>query len=69
MFTSPKTTISGIVLILTGIGAFGKIVNDFMTNVPVNYDQVALAVGSIVGGIGLIAGRDNLTTSEDVGIK
>lgn len=69
MFTSPKTTIAGIAMILSGLGMIGKIIADFSANVPVDYETVAIAVGSIVTGLGLIAGRDNLTTSEEAGAK
>lgn len=66
---STKTTIAGIVAILTGLGMLGKIIADFSAGVPVSYEQVAVAVGSIVTGLGLIAARDNDVTSEEAGAK
>lgn len=64
-----KTTLAGIAAILTGLGMFGKIVNDFGTGEPINYQDVSIAIATISGGIGLIAARDNNVTSEGAGAK
>lgn len=64
-----KTTIGGVVAILTGLGMVGKILNDFMLGEPVNFEQVALAVGTIGTGFGLLFARDNTVTSEEAGAK
>ena len=66
---SIKTTVAGIGSLLVGLGAFGKILNDFLLGEPVNFDQVSVAVAAITTGIGLIFARDNNLSSEDVGAK
>ena len=64
-----KTTVAGLIGILTGLGMIGKILAEFANGQLVTYEAVAIAFGSIAGGIGLIFARDNDRTSEDVGAK
>jgi hypothetical protein len=66
-FNSWKTTLGGIVSILTGLGMFGKILNDFGTGEQINLEQVGVAVGAISAGAGLLFARDNQVTSEQAG--
>lgn len=66
-FNSWKTTLGGIVSILTALGMFGKILNDFGNGESVNLEQVGVAVAAISGGIGLLFARDNNVTSEEAG--
>jgi hypothetical protein len=64
-----KTTISGLGMILTGLGLLGKVLNDFGTGEQVSFEQVALAFTTITTGIGLVAARDNSASSEEAGAK
>jgi hypothetical protein len=64
-----KTTLAGVAGILTGLGMLGKIVNDFGIGQPVHYEDVAIAITTISGGIGLLFARDNNVTSEGAGAK
>jgi hypothetical protein len=64
-----KTTIMGIVAVLSGLGMFGKIISDFAAGRPVGFEEVSIAVATIGTGLGLIAARDNDVTSEDAGAE
>lgn len=66
---SPKTSISGIIAILGGLGAIGNIISKFTNGEPVNYEEISLAVGAIVTGIGLLLARDNNVSSEAAGVR
>lgn len=68
-FVSWKTTIAGIVLICTGVGAIGKFLNDILLGHPVSFEEVGVAVVSISSGIGMIFARDNDKSSQDAGVR
>ncbi len=55
-FSSPKTTISGIIEIVWGC------YNIYLGNIPI-------AITSLTSGFGHVFARDNTTTSEEAGAK
>lgn len=64
--TSIRTTATGVVAILIGLGALGNVLNSFLLGEPVTYEQFAVAIGAIVLGAQGVFARDNKTTSEQV---
>lgn len=60
-----KTTLAGVAMILTGLGAAA---NAIATG-SFSGETITAIFAAISGGIGLIAARDNNVTSEDVGAK
>lgn len=64
-----KTSVGGTVAVLSGLGMLGKILNDFANGQPIQFQEIAIAISTIGGGLGLIAARDNDVTSEEAGAK
>lgn len=68
-YTSWKTTLSGIASFLAGLGMLGKLLNDFLLNEPINFEQLTIAVTAIAGGLAGVFARDNDKSSEEVGAR
>lgn len=69
LMSSPKTSIAGI---LGFIGVIVLAVRSVMDNDPAtipDWNEVILALNGLMVSLGLIAARDNTTTSEQAGIK
>lgn len=64
--TSAKTTILGVLTILSALAAAGKA---FLDSDPATVPDWGSLVTAITAGIGLIAARDNNVTSEQAGAK
>lgn len=65
MFKSPKTTWTGISLILTALAA----VATALANGNLDTSTIMAAVAALIGGIQGIVARDNSVTSEKAGAK
>lgn len=61
-----KTTVTGIIAILTAVGAA---VNAIIDGNPATNPDWTITISAVTAGLGLIFARDNKVTSEDVGAK
>lgn len=63
---SPKTTILGVLSIIT---ALSSAIQALIDGNPATVPNWELVVSSVTAGLGLIFARDNKTTSEQAGAK
>lgn len=61
-----KTTLNGVLLILIAVATAAKALVD---GDPSTNPDYATVMAAILGGIGLIAARDNKVTSEQAGAR
>lgn len=66
MFSSYRTTITGVVAILSGLAAIGTAL---VAKDGPNMEAVGAGITGIATGIGLLCARDNKVTSEQAGAK
>ena len=70
MVGSWKTTLTGLLGLLTAIGALAKIAYDYLVNgLPPGSVEVMIAIGAITRSIGLMFARDDDVSSEEAGAK
>lgn len=64
MFSSYRTTITGVIAILSGLAAIGTAL--VQQDGP-DMQAVGAGIAGVVTGIGLLCARDNKVTSEQAG--
>ena len=63
-----RTSLSGIASIASGAGVCLRVLGD-EGGIFANVEAFLSGVGLILTGIGLLAARDNLVSSQDVGVR
>jgi len=64
-----KTTLAGVGLIAHGIGSVADHLHGATDGHPITLESLQLAIGEIIGGLGLIAARDANKSSQDSEIR
>lgn len=64
-----KTTLGGLIALVTGILMLLKIINKIYLGEPLGADELAVAISAVSAGFVGIKARDNNVSSEEAGIK